>query len=74
MRPNIIIFNPDEMRADAVSHLGGAGACTPFLDSMVMQFPSAMPFARTRCVFPAGAVLQQVCIHMSEDIVPWHIF
>ena len=50
MRPNIIIFNPDEMRADAVSHLGGAGACTPFLDSMVKT--DAVSFSNAFCQNP----------------------
>ena len=31
-RPNIIIFNPDEMRYDAMSHMGNPAAETPFLD------------------------------------------
>ena len=32
-RPNIIIFNPDQMRADALAHLGNPASQTPFLDS-----------------------------------------
>ena len=31
-RPNIIIFNPDQMRADSMGHLGNPAAVTPFLD------------------------------------------
>ena len=50
MRPNIIIFNPDEMRADAVGHLGGAGTCTPFLDSMVKT--DAVSFSNAFCQNP----------------------
>lgn len=34
MKPNIIIFNPDEMRADTMGHLGSDGAHTPFLDEL----------------------------------------
>ena len=34
MKPNIIIFNPDEMRADTLGHLGNPAAHTPFLDEM----------------------------------------
>lgn len=29
-RPNIIVFNPDQMRADSLSHLGNPAAQTPF--------------------------------------------
>ena len=32
MQPNIIIFNPDQMRADALAHLGNPASSTPFLD------------------------------------------
>lgn len=31
-RPNIIIFNPDQMRADSMGHLGNLASITPFLD------------------------------------------
>ena len=31
-RPNIIIFNPDEMRWDTMGHMGNPAAVTPFLD------------------------------------------
>lgn len=52
-RPNIIIFNPDQMRADAVSHLGSPAAKTPFLDS----------FARTEAVSFRNAFCQHpVCV------------
>ena len=62
MKPNIIIFNPDEMRADAVGHLGENGACTPFLDEMARteavsfrnafcQNPVCVP---SRCSFTTG--------------------
>lgn len=52
-RPNIIIFNPDQMRADAVSHLGNPAAKTPFLDS----------FARTEAVSFRNAFCQNpVCV------------
>ena len=33
-RPHIIILNPDEMRADAVAHLGNPASCTPVLDRL----------------------------------------
>lgn len=62
MRPNIIIFNPDEMRADAMGHLGNPAAHTPFLDAMAKteavsfrnafcQNPVCVP---SRCSFTTG--------------------
>ncbi len=36
-RPHIIIFNPDEMRADAMSHLGNPAAVTPHLDRFAAE-------------------------------------
>ncbi len=62
MRPNIIIFNPDEMRADSMGHLGNPAAHTPFLDQMARtdavsfrnafcQNPVCVP---SRCSFTTG--------------------
>lgn len=62
MRPNIIIFNPDEMRADTLGHLGNPAAHTPFLDEMAetdavsfrnafCQNPVCVP---SRCSFTTG--------------------
>lgn len=31
-QPDIIIFNPDQMRADALHHLGNDASITPNLD------------------------------------------
>lgn len=50
MRPNIIIFNPDEMRADTMGHLGSQGAHTPFLDKMAES--DAVSFRRAFCQNP----------------------
>lgn len=61
-RPNIIIFNPDQMRADAMGHLGNPAAKTPFLDSFAQtesvsfrnafcQNPVCVP---SRCSFTTG--------------------
>lgn len=36
-RPNIIIFNPDQMRADSLGHLGNQASITPFLDQFAAQ-------------------------------------
>jgi arylsulfatase A-like enzyme len=52
-RPNILIFNPDEMRADALGHLGNPAAHTPYLDA----------FAKTEAVSFANAYCQNpVCV------------
>ncbi len=62
MKPNIIIFNPDEMRADALGHLGNPAAYTPFLDRLAAteavsfrnafcQNPVCVP---SRCSFTTG--------------------
>ncbi len=32
-KPNIIIFNPDQMRTDALGHMGNPASQTPFIDS-----------------------------------------
>ena len=40
-RPNIIIFNPDEMRYDAMSHMGNPAAETPFLDEFAEALSAA---------------------------------
>lgn len=49
-RPNIIIFNPDEMRADALGHLGNPAAHTPFLDGFAKS--QAVSFANAFCQNP----------------------
>ena len=37
-RPNIVIFNPDQMRYDALGHMGvNPGTETPFLDEMIRE-------------------------------------
>ena len=52
-RPNIIIFNPDQMRADSLAHLGNSASKTPFLDE----------FARTEAVSFRNAYCQNpVCV------------
>ena len=52
-RPNIIIFNPDQMRADALAHLGNPASSTPFLDE----------FSRTDAVSFRNAYCQNpVCV------------
>ena len=59
---NIIIFNPDQMRADSMGHLGNPAARTPFLDEWAgteavsfrnafCQNPVCVP---SRCSFTTG--------------------
>lgn len=51
MRPNIIIFNPDQMRRDVLGHLGSAAGCTPHLDRLV-QSGEACSFSNAFCQNP----------------------
>ena len=52
-RPNILVFNPDQMRADALAHLGNPAAKTPYLDH----------FAKTEGVSFRNAFCQNpVCV------------
>lgn len=61
-RPNIIIFNPDQMRADSMGHMGNPASITPFLDRFAQkegvsfrnafcQNPVCVP---SRCSFTTG--------------------
>jgi arylsulfatase A-like enzyme len=50
MRPNIVIFNPDQWRGDVMGHLGNAAACTPNLDRLVET--DAVSFSRAFCQNP----------------------
>jgi len=50
-RPHIIIFNPDEMRADSLAHLGAnPAAITPFLDEF--SATDAVSFSNAYCQNP----------------------
>lgn len=50
-KPHIIIFNPDEMRADCLAHLGeNAAAVTPFLDEFAGT--EAVSFRNAFCQNP----------------------
>lgn len=49
-RPNIILFNPDQMRADALHHLGNPAAITPTLDHMAAE--EAVSFRNAFCQNP----------------------
>ena len=61
-KPHILLFNPDQMRADAMGHLGNPAMVTPFIDrwverdavsysSAVCQAPVCTP---SRCSFTTG--------------------
>lgn len=49
-RPNIVIFNPDQMRADALAHLGNPASVTPNLDAFVAE--GAVSFRNAYCQNP----------------------
>lgn len=49
-RPHIILFNPDEMRADALAHLGNPAAVTPNLDRFAAE--DAASFSQAYCQNP----------------------
>ncbi len=49
-RPNIIIFNPDEMRCDAMGHMGNPAAHTPNLDAFARE--DAVSFSNAYCQNP----------------------
>jgi arylsulfatase A-like enzyme len=50
MRPNIVIINPDQMRADALAHLGNPASKTPFLDELAQS--EAVSFSNAFCQNP----------------------
>lgn len=49
-RPHIILFNPDEMRADSMAHMGNPAAVTPNLDAFAAL--DAVSFSRAYCQNP----------------------
>lgn len=49
-KPHIIIFNPDEMRASTLAHLGNPAAVTPNLDSFAEN--DAVSFGNAYCQNP----------------------
>jgi len=48
-RPNIIIINPDQMRADSMRHLGNNAAVTPSLDQLAKE---GVSFSKAFCQNP----------------------
>lgn len=49
-KPNIIIFNPDQYRSDALGHLGNEAVVTPNLDRIIED--DAVSFANAFCQNP----------------------
>lgn len=49
-RPNILIFNPDQFRADALGHLGNPAAVTPNFDEMCRM--DGVSFSNAFCQNP----------------------
>ncbi len=50
MRPNIVIINPDQMRADSLAHLGNSASITPNLDKLAAE--DAISFRNAYCQNP----------------------
>ncbi len=48
-RPNIVILNPDQMRADTLSHLGNPASITPVLDNLTNE---GVSFSNAYCQNP----------------------
>ncbi len=48
-RPNIVIINPDQMRADSLHHLGNPASVTPNLDTLAEE---GVSFSRAFCQNP----------------------
>lgn len=70
-QPNILVINPDQMRADALHHLGCAAAYTPNLDALAAQgvsFQNAFcqnpVCAPSRCSFMTG-LYPHTCGHRT---------
>ncbi len=61
-RPHILIFNPDQWRADTLGHLGHPGGVTPAFDALVrddavsfsLAFSQATISTPSRCSFTTG--------------------
>lgn len=50
MRPNIVIINPDQMRADSLAHLGNPTSKTPYLDKLAQT--ESVSFSNAFCQNP----------------------
>ena len=71
-RPHIIIFNPDEMRGDALAHLGNPASITPNLTLLLptRRYPLGRHIARIPSACPAGAAFLPACIPMCAATAP----
>lgn len=71
-QPHIIIFNPDEMRGDALAHLGNPASITPNLDAFaaMRRCPLGRHTARTPSACPAGAAFLPACTPMCAVTAP----
>jgi len=49
-KPNIVIFNPDQMRQDSLGHFGNPAAITPNLDKFASE--DAVSFRNAFCQNP----------------------
>ena len=49
-RPNLVLFNPDQMRADVLGHLGNPAGATPVIDHLVES--DAVSFRNAYCQSP----------------------
>ena len=69
-QPHIIIFNPDEMRGDALAHLGNPASITPNLDAFAAN--EAVSFGQAYCQnpCPAGAAFLPAFIPMCAATAP----
>ena len=75
MKPNIIILNPDQMRADAVSHLGKVKGTTPFLDEFAAEEAVSFRYAfcqntvcvPSRCSFLTGFI--RMCTATGQCVI-----
>ena len=71
-QPHIIIFNPDEMRGDALAHLGNPASITPNLDAFAAH--EAVSFGQAYrqnpvCV-PSRCSFLPACIPMCAATAP----
>ena len=60
-RPNIVIINPDQMRADSMFHLGNPAAVTPNLDELAKE---GVSFAHAFCQNPVCTPSRLSLIHI----------
>jgi arylsulfatase A-like enzyme len=75
-RPNILIFNPDQFRADALGHMGNPAAATPVMDRFAREEGVSFRWAfcqnpvctPSRCSFMSGWYT-----HVHGHRTMWHM-